>query len=197
MTNSTTAIIILAAGSSSRLTLPKQLLQYKDKSLLRHATEIALAARPGEVVAVLGFEADRMKHEFDDLPVRTTVNRDWQEGIASSIKRGIASLPATTDAALIMLCDQPFVTTDLLDRLIAACTDPQMPIAATEYGETVGVPACFARLLFPELLDLHGDTGAKRVIERDRGRVTTVSFPQASVNIDTLEDYEKHLLRPL
>jgi molybdenum cofactor cytidylyltransferase len=192
MTNSTTAIIILAAGRSSRLGLPKQLLQFKEKSLLRHVAETALAAQPAEVVGILGFEADRMKHELDDLPVRVLTNAGWEEGIASSIREGITSLPTTLDGALLMLCDQPFVTSDLLRGLISTCTST-IPIAATGYDESAGVPACFNRSLFHELLELRGDVGAKRVIGRHRDKVTTIVFPEASIDIDTISDYRKHL----
>jgi len=192
MTPSSTAIIVLAAGGASRMGLPKQLLQYRGKSLLRRAAETALGTHPAEVVAVIGFESDRMKHELDDLPVRLITNQGWQEGIASSIRAGIAEIPVTVEASLMLLCDQPFVTSDLLLRLITACTD-EKPIAATGYEQTYGVPACFMRSLFAELLDLHGDAGAKRVIHRDQRRVTTVPFPEARVDIDTLEDYRTHL----
>jgi len=191
MIPSSTAIIILAAGGSLRMGLPKQLLQHRGKSLLRHSAETALATLPFEVVAVLGFEADRMKHEVDDLPLRIISNEGWQEGIASSIRAGIAKIPVTVEASLMLLCDQPFVTSDLLLRLITACTD-EKPIAATGYEQTYGVPACFMRSLFAELLDLHGDAGAKRVIHRDQRRVTTVPFPEALIDIDTLEDYRTH-----
>jgi len=192
MNPSSTAIIILAAGGSSRMGLPKQLLQHRGKSLLRHSAETALATLPSEVVAVLGFEADRMKHEVDDLPVRIITNQGWQEGIASSIRAGIAEVPVTVEASLMLLCDQPFVTSDLLFLLITACTD-EKPIAATGYEQTFGVPACFKRSLFAELLDLRGDAGAKRVIHQDQRRVITIPFTEARVDIDTLEDYRTHL----
>jgi molybdenum cofactor cytidylyltransferase len=192
MNPSSTAIIIVAAGSSSRMGLPKQLLQLHGKSLLRHAADTALASHPAEVVAVLGFESDRMKHELDDLPVRIILNPAWGEGIASSIKEGITSLSATVEAALMLLCDQPFVTTELLIRLITCCTDKK-PIAATGYEQTAGVPACFRRSLFPELNQLTGDHGAKRVIDKNPARVTTIAFDAANIDIDTLEDYRKHI----
>lgn len=172
--------------------LPKQLLQLHGKSLLRHAADTALAARQAEVVAVLGFESDRMKHELDDLPVRIILNPAWQEGVASSIKGGITALPKTVDAALMLLCDQPFVTTELLIRLITSCTDNR-PIAATGYEQSSGVPACFKRSLFPELLQLSGDHGAKQVINQNQARVTTIPFNAATIDIDTLEDYRKHI----
>lgn len=195
MTNSSTAIIILAAGSSSRLGLPKQLLQHNNESLLRHSVETALSAHPAEVLVVLGFEADRMKHEVDDLPVRVVLNSSWQEGIASSIKKGIGSLPDQTGGALILLCDQPSVTTDLLQKLISSCTD-ERPIAATAYNQTVGVPACYRRSIFGELLQLKGDGGAKRIIEQDPNRTAIIPSSQTMVDIDTLEDYQKYIQRP-
>ncbi|MCX6134492.1 MAG: nucleotidyltransferase family protein [Ignavibacteriales bacterium] len=192
MNPSSTAIIILAAGNSSRLGLPKQLLQYHGMSLLRHAAETALATHPAEIVAVVGFESDRMRHELDDLPVHIVVNSTWQEGISSSIREGIESLPPASDAGLLMLCDQPFVTTELLIRLITGCTDSR-PIAATGYEQTSGVPACFKRSLFPELMDLTGDRGAKRVIDKNPSRVATILFDAANIDIDTLEDYQKYI----
>jgi len=192
MTASATAIIILAAGNSSRLGLPKQLLEFKGKSLLRHAGEAAIAARPGEVIAIIGFESDRMKHELDDLPVRILRNDQWEEGIASSIRLGLESLPKETQAASLMVCDQPFVTSGLLAGLIAKCTAAK-PIAAAAYGGTLGVPACFDRSIFPELLKLQGDSGAKSVIRRDASRTAALPFPDASIDIDTLSDFKKHL----
>jgi molybdenum cofactor cytidylyltransferase len=190
--SSSTSILILASGNSSRLGLPKQLLQHKGRSLLRHAAEIALAAHPAEVVCVLGFESDRMKHELDDLAVRCVLNAGWHEGVASSLREGISSLPVSVDSALITLCDQPFVTSSHLANLMSA-SGVGHSISATSYENAIGVPACFARSVFPELLDLHGDAGAKKVINRDLSRVTTIFFPEAGIDIDTLRDYQSHI----
>lgn len=189
MKNASTSIIILAAGNSSRLGLPKQLLRYKDKSLLRRIVESALEVRASEVIAVLGFSSDRMQHDFEGLPVRTVLNREWPEGIASSIRAGMNAVHPQSEAALISLCDQPAVTPELLSRLISLCSR-EKPIAATEYNRILGVPACFDRSIFPELLLLQGDTGAKKVIARDKTRVAAYPFPRAAMDLDTLEDYE-------
>ena len=192
MTASATGIIILAAGSSSRLGLPKQLLEFNGRSLLRHAGDVAIGARSAEVLAVIGFESDRMKHELDDLPVRILKNDRWEEGIASSIRLGLTSLPKETQAAVLMLCDQPFVNSELLVRLISSCT-PAKPIAAAGYGGTSGVPACFDHAIFPELLKLQGDSGAKSIIRHDPSRTATLPFPDAAIDIDTMFDFKKHL----
>lgn len=190
MKNSDVAILILAAGRSSRLGLPKQLLEYKEKSLLRRAAQTALSIRPLEVVGILGFESDRMKHELDDLPVRLLINAEWKEGIASSIRMGVASLPESVGGVLLMLCDQPFVSSELLSSLIASCST-EKPISATGYGQSAGVPACFSRSIFNELLDLHGDAGAKSIIARIPGRGATIPYPAAGIDIDTLADYKQ------
>jgi molybdenum cofactor cytidylyltransferase len=193
MNNSATSIIILAAGNSSRLGLPKQLLQFKNKSLLRLITEKALEVQPLEVVAVLGFECDRIQHEIEDLPIRIALNLEWAEGIASSIRAGMRAVHPHADSALITLCDQPAVTSELLSQLISSCSY-ERPIAASEYNQILGVPACFARRIFPELLQLRGDSGARQVISQDRTLVAAHPFPEAATDIDTLEDYQKRCL---
>jgi molybdenum cofactor cytidylyltransferase len=190
MKNSVTTIIILAAGNSSRLGQPKQLLLHKNKSLLRLIAEKALQVEPSEVVAVLGFASDRMKRELQDLPIRIVVNHKWVEGIASSVRAGINAVDPHAEGALISLCDQPAVTPELLNQLISSCSH-EKPIAATQYNQILGVPACFDRSLFAELLLLQGDAGAKRVIGQDKSRVAAHFFPQASIDIDTLEDYRE------
>ncbi len=192
MNSSSSAVILLAAGGSSRIGLPKQLLQLHGKSLLRRAVETALSAQPAEVVAVLGFESDRMKHELDDLPVHLVLNSHWHEGVASSIRQGLAALPASIEAAVMMLCDQPLIDSSHIKALIAAC-GKEKPISATAYENIVGVPACYARSVFPELLELRGDAGAKKVIQRDLSRVHTISFPEAGIDIDTLKDFQSFL----
>ncbi len=190
MKNAATSIVILAAGNSSRLGLPKQLLQYKNKSFLRLIAEKALEVRPLEVIAVLGFASDRMLYELEGLPIRYLLNREWSEGIASSIRAGISAVHPEAEAALISLCDQPAVTPELLSQLISLCSH-EKPIAATEYNQILGVPTCFDRSIFPELLLLRGDAGAKRVIAQDSTRVAAHPFPQAALDIDTLDDYQK------
>jgi molybdenum cofactor cytidylyltransferase len=194
MKNSAASIIILAAGNSSRLGLPKQLLQYEKKSFLRLIAEKALEIQPLEAIAVLGFDFDRMQKEIHDLPVRTVLNHEWREGIASSIRAGINAVDLDAKGALISVCDQPAVTSELLNGLISLCSH-EKPIAATKYDKILGVPACYDRTIFPELLLLRGDRGAKRVIGRDESRVVAYSFPQASIDIDTLQDYQNQLPR--
>lgn len=189
MNPSTTSIIVLAAGSSSRLGLPKQLLRYKNKSLLRTIVEKALMVQPLELIVVLGFESEKMMDELKDVELRSVINGDWREGIASSVRAGINAVDAGAEGALISLCDQPALTPELLGNLILICTE-ENPIAATEYNQVLGVPACYKRSVFPELLSLQGDTGAKHVISLNKAHVARYPFPDAAIDVDTLDDIQ-------
>jgi molybdenum cofactor cytidylyltransferase len=147
------ALILLAAGGSRRLGEPKQLLPFKGRSLLRHAAETALRTSCRPVVVVLGTEAQRMKSELSDLEVEIVENREWQEGVASSIRAGLRAV-GDVDGYVMMLCDQPFITPEFIDAL-ARCER----LASAEYGGSIGVPAFFPREYFPELNALQGDQG--------------------------------------
>jgi molybdenum cofactor cytidylyltransferase len=186
------AVLILAAGASTRMGESKQLLEIGGKTLLRRAAETALASRCRPVIAVLGSEAERMRRALDGLPLEMVVNADWKRGQSSSIRAGLAALeerPERARAALIMLCDQPRVTSALLDEIVNAYELRNPPIVACEYADTVGAPALFDRTLFPELERLSGDRGAREVLERVPGRVVGVPFPDAAFDVDTPEDY--------
>ncbi len=187
------AAIILAAGGSSRTGTPKQLLPYRERSLLRYAAEIAVESNAGETFVVLGFEFERMKAELRGLEVKVVQNPDWQEGIASSIRVAISSLPSSFEVAMLLLCDQPLITTEILDELIRTREKSGQPIVACRYEDTLGVPALFHRSAFPELASLKGDRGAKHLIESFGDRVALLPFPGGSVDIDTLADYERHI----
>ena len=190
MTNETTAIILLAGGSSSRLGLPKQLFQYEGTSLLRRVALTALEAGSAELIVVLGYQADRIRRELDDLLLKIVFNTTWEEGIASSIRAGVGALPSKINAALFLVADQPLITATHLRDLAGACTTDR-PVSGTAYSGTVGVPACFHRSLFPELLTLHGDTGAKSLLRKDPSRVAAIPFPAAGIDIDTMQDYQR------
>lgn len=182
------SILLLAAGSSSRLGQPKQLLPYNGKTLLRRVAEIAVASQAQETCVILGFDSERMKQELRDLPVRIVENRDWNEGIHSSIRAGINALPSTANAALILLCDQPLITTELLNTITTTFRSTTKLIVASNYAGTLGVPVLFARRLFPQLTGLTGDKGAKHIIQKYRDEAVSVPFPGGEVDIDSQSD---------
>ncbi len=186
--HSTTGIVILAAGASTRLGTPKQLLNFGGRSLLRRAVESALDSVCRPVVVVLGAEADRLAGEVSGLPVQTVVNGRWNSGIGSSIRAGIETLEGGVDAAVILLCDQPLVTGPVIDAIVAAYSASGRSIVVSEYAGTVGVPALFSRAHFTELMTLADDAGAKALINKHLADAHRIPFENGALDIDTPKD---------
>lgn len=196
MSGSAIGIIVLAAGESSRMGEPKQLLRVAGETLLGRTVRAALETPCRPVVVVLGARADAVRDAVAAAAeVRVVVNRVWAEGMSSSIRCGVRALAAIDEigAAILLLCDQPFVTSEVIMRLVAAYHARRTLLVAAEYeadGEqTRGVPALFARRLFPELLALRGAEGARRLIRRHIAETTLVAVPEAAFDVDTPANY--------
>ena len=184
--------VILAAGSSSRMGRPKQTLQFQGTSLLRRATLAALEATCRPVVVVTGAHAELSRRELDQLDVREAFNPDWETGMGSSVRAGIETLisvDADVAAAVLLLCDQPHVTSTVVSSLIAAHHTTGRPLIASAYGESFGVPALFSRTLFTELTQLAGSSGAKEIIKRHASEAHFIPFPEGEVDVDTPDDF--------
>jgi len=187
-----TDIVILAAGASTRLGRPKQLLPWQGITLLQYAVQTALTVTTQPVV-VTGANGEHLAAALDPGQVKLVYNPNWQQGIASSIQCGLQALLNRTpqpDQVIFMVCDQPFVTAGLLLDLINEQQKSRKPIVASAYADTLGIPALFDRSLFPQLLDLQGDTGAKKIIQQHAGEVATVAFREGVYDIDTVGQYE-------
>jgi molybdenum cofactor cytidylyltransferase len=176
--------IVLAAGSSTRLGHPKQLVQVRGNSLLRHAVECCTEGGCTPVVVVLGASSETIRPELRGLRVNIVVAEDWREGMAASIRRGIASVPASARAALFLTCDQPRLTSEIVRRLIAEFDGAPGRMVACAYGGTVGVPAVFGRDRFVELSNLEGDRGAKPLLQGHPGDVLRVPWPDGAIDLD-------------
>jgi len=189
-----TGCLILAAGSSTRLGEPKQLLKFDGKTLLRRAAETALSSVCHPVVVILGANAERLKKEIEDLPLEIVVNKNWANGLSASIKTGVSALRAKNpDRIVLMLCDQLFVTSQTLNNLVEIHQKTRKPIVGCEYESTIGVPALFAREMFDELLDLQGDVGAKALFKKHAEKVAKTFASEAAFDVDIRSDYEKLL----
>ena len=187
-------IVLLAAGESSRLGRPKQLLPYGNQTLLRHCLQIASGAEANPIVLVLGAQAEIIKKEIPGFDSQIVINADWEEGMASSIRLGIkklAEINSAAEGAILMVCDQPYVTSNLLNNLMTAHLKSGKQIVACGYAGTFGPPALFHNSLFPELLQLKGDVGARNVIKQHADAVEVIPFPEGTYDVDTEEDYEK------
>ncbi|HYK45607.1 MAG TPA: nucleotidyltransferase family protein [Parafilimonas sp.] len=183
----------MAAGASERLGEPKQLLMHKGSSLLKHAVTEAVRSNAEQVIVVLGANADIIVNELDENEAHIVINTGWEEGMASSVRTGINALleiSAAVDAAILMPCDQPYVSASLLNELISKQEETGKRIIACDYGEALGPPSLFQKDLFSELLMLEGDAGARKIIEKHGDDVATVLFRKGSVDIDTKDDYE-------
>ena len=184
------AVVLLAAGISARMGAPKQLLRYKNQTLLRHVTGQALLSHATFTCVVLGAESARVRQELTDLPVAIVENLRWDEGMSTSIRTGLACIPESVQAAIIVLCDQPLVSTGLLNTMMDVYVSSGKHIVACEYAGSLGVPALFDRSLFSELSQLSGDRGAKQIITQHAVDVYRMPFPGGSVDLDTLSDFE-------
>lgn len=190
------AIIVLAAGGSTRLGKPKQLLQYKGSSLLQHTMKTAINSAAGPVVVVTGSDADLITAQVNGMSADIVDNTAWQNGMASSIVCGLNYLLSKfpeMEEVIFMMSDQPFVNESLLHDLQHTRQQTQKPIVASGYNDTVGVPALFTKIVFSKLLQLTGDAGARKILQLYATDVATVPFPLGNIDIDTAEDYEKLL----
>jgi len=193
---STIAIMILAAGASTRMGTPKQLLLYQGCSLVQYITEISLASVCQPVIVVLGAYSEQIRLQINHLPISIVENLDWACGMSASINSGIQflqNLPQNIEAVVIVLCDQPFLSPQLINQLIDAYHCTKKPIIVCEYAGTLGVPALFSKIFFSELAELQGDPGAKKIINNHLAEVFRIPFNQGNIDIDTPKDYQELL----
>lgn len=185
--------IILAAGASVRFGQPKQLLRlaaFEDEALLDRAVRLALEAGAAPVFVVLGAHSDAIRQQAQLADAEVLLNPAWQEGMASSLRVGVRAvmdqLPLAS-AALVMVCDQPALSAAHLRHLLAAHgAAPEMAVAS-HYAVRSGVPVVLPSALFPALLALTGDQGARAIL-RQATAITHVEFPGGEWDIDHLED---------
>jgi len=181
-------VLVLAAGASTRLGQPKQLVRIAGRPALHGVVANATALAGHSVTVVVGAHASELSRLLAHSPASVIVNRHWEEGMASSIRCGLNALPAACEAVLILLGDQVAITAEDLKRLAAAWKEQEGIIAAATYDQHVGVPAIFPRICFSELAELRGDHGARKILERNGYRVVRVPMPNAAIDLDTPED---------
>lgn len=181
-------VLVLAAGASTRLGQPKQLVKLGGRPALHRVVANAASLAGSAVTVVVGSRAREMTRLLAHSPASVIVNRHWEEGMGSSLRFGVAALPPACDAVLVLLGDQVGVTADDLKRLAGAWGGEESRIAASMYDGRVGVPAIFPRICFPELAELRGDQGARLILERNHYRVARTPMPNAAIDLDTPED---------
>jgi molybdenum cofactor cytidylyltransferase len=173
-----TGAIILAAGASTRLGEPKQLVKFGTESLLERSIRVAAEAACSPVVVVLGASADLIRKDCDLRGAQVVLNEGWTEGMASSIRIGLAALQ-NVEGVIVMTCDMPAVTSSHISALAESGE-----IAATSYAGRRGVPAYLPQLMFSALMELEGDAGARELLRT----VPSIELPDGELDIDTEED---------
>jgi molybdenum cofactor cytidylyltransferase len=186
--------VILAAGPSTRMGKPKQLLRFCGQTLLGRAASAALEAGCRPLVVVTGAHAAASREALRELEVLEAENEQWESGMSSSVRVGIEALVAANPqiaAVVLMLCDQPFVTLEVIAGLVRAYRETSCSIVASRYGGSFGVPALFGSAYFAELAALKGDAGAKQVIQKHLPKVHLLPFPQGEIDVDTPDDFAR------
>lgn len=180
--------IVLAAGSSSRFGSPKQLVRVDGRPLLHAAVSRAVDVAGHAVSVVLGAHAADLAPLLRHSAASIVINRDWSEGMASSIRAGVSRLPGSCGGVMLVLADQAAVTAEDLRRLATTWRRQPEYIVAAQYGATLGAPAIFPASCFRDLSELRGDRGAQMLFKRNPDRVVRVPMDSASIDIDTPED---------
>jgi len=183
--------LLLAAGESARMGRSKQLLTFRNKTLLYHAAETARSVTP--VTVVLGANHETHLDAIKQLPVEHIINKNWQSGMGSSLKTGLRHCIETNtelEAIIVMVCDQPLITSQHLLDLISQHHTTNKNIIATEYAQTLGVPALFKKSIFPKLLAINDAHGAKKIITQNTNDVVAIHLQDGAIDLDTEQDYQ-------
>ena len=182
--------VLLAAGGSRRLGYPKQLIRYRARPMILQAVDAAESVTPGRVLVVLGAHSLRLRallaRNYSNLTIIN--NTSWRDGIASSLRAAINTVPPEATGVLVLLSDQPGLGSDSLQRLVAAWQRQPRRAVAAGYGGGLGVPAILPRRVWRQLRELTGDVGAKAVLGNAGSNTMVVNIPEAAFDVDTSED---------
>lgn len=191
--NGIVAAIVLAAGRSSRMGEHKLLLPLGERPLVTYAVDAACGSNADPVIVVVGYNAGDVTMALAGMRCRVVANESYADGMATSLRAGIATLPSDVAGVLILLADQPLVTSTMVDFMLVAASLEPHAIHAAAYNGKRGNPVYFPRILFGELLAVSGDEGGRSVVARHADMVRLVPMPNevAALDVDTPGEYER------
>ena len=190
------AIVILAAGNSSRMGTSKQLLEVNGRTLLLHTVNSAIASQIPNIVVVLGANAEAHHVILKEKSATVIVNNDWIKGMGSSLKLGVKkAIEQYTDvqAIMVMVCDQPLISSIHINNLVKAYQQHGAIAVASHYNDTFGVPALFDRSVFSSLMKIGDEMGARQILKKLEQDLIPVPFIGGEIDLDTPEDYQKFI----
>ncbi len=194
------AVIILAAGKSSRMGVPKQAISINGKTLIKSTVDVALSLNCKAVTVVVGANKSSFVGELANLPITLIDNPTWEKGMGTSIKMGLVGsylVDKDLDGILVLTTDMPHVDKSILSIILSQAEMNSHDIVASRYGDTGGVPAYFSRNVFHEILDLPDTEGAKNIILQHKTKTYWVDFPKGKIDLDTPEDLKNYLTHSL
>lgn len=183
--------IILAAGGSSRMGRPKQLLPWQGETLIRHVTSTVIEAGLDYIVVIVGASEEQVRPELIDLPVKIVFNPIWESGQSTSVQAGLSAIPENSGAAIFFLVDQPEVSRTLIHTMIERHATTLAPIIAPIADGQRGNPVLFDRSTFSDFGSIHGDTGGRELFSRYPVSWVEWHNPAVLSDIDTDDDYQR------
>jgi molybdenum cofactor cytidylyltransferase len=195
MSSKNIAAIILAAGSSSRMGQPKQLLNIQGEPLLLRTVNAVIKSKIKKTVVVVGAFKEQIERILSPCKIDVIINDDWKKGLGNSLKLGLQHLRSDTgyDGIFIFVCDQPSISSNYINEVIKKYEENDNAIIASFYADTLGVPALFPSSYLASLLKLDDTEGAKKLINQFSDSVLAVSLPEGEIDIDTLDDYYNYI----
>ena len=186
--------IILAAGQSKRMGKLKPLLRFNDKTFLDQIISVLKLSDADRITVVLGAEAEAVKKTVDLSGTNVVINKDYQKGQLSSLIAAIEKTPQETDAILICLADAPFITENVVNKIISKFKETNNPIIVPVFNKKRGHPVLFSRSLFSELINAPQEQGARHVLYSNEDKVLEVETSEGGIliGIDTPDDYKFH-----
>jgi molybdenum cofactor cytidylyltransferase len=190
------AIVLLAAGSSSRMGTPKQMLIVNGRTMLQQAVNSAIASLIPNIIVVLGANAEQHDGIIKERAVMTIINKDWEKGMGSSLKAGLKkaiSQYPTVQAVMVLVCDQPLLSSVHINKLATEYHKTQPMAIASRYNGINGVPAIFDRSIFSSLMMLKDESGAREVLKKLENNLITIPFEGGEIDLDTPDDYKNFI----
>ena len=186
------AILILAAGASTRMGTPKQLLKWNDETLLNRMIRLSVSSPFQRIMVVLGANRTVIEPTLLQDNYEIAINENWKKGMSASIQVGLSQLlkkHPTVQAILIVLVDQPYVDQSLILQFYQTYMEKRALVIASAYSNTLGVPALFDKSLFPALLSENQKGGAKRIIQQYKDQLIKIDFPKGAQDLDTPDNW--------